>query len=407
MALTIIQSPPDIAPAGNPIIFLLNTTNSAQPNFRFIAEIKNSGGAVLAKRKFPLLPGTTKGWIDIHNLLQSYVSHDFSIDLAASAESSSSVFQYSVSFGEEYGTTITEYLNLAASGSLKVWNASLQEADEAYGFNLDHWKIVDPVSPSARWLSVFGSSKRIALDQRDFLSFLTNGTGSLAPTAIKVTAVASGGGTTSSMFSVSASSGHRMLRIPSGPANLNLISSLISGTPGAIIPADTARYYIQARKQATNTDFGPIFEYQVKDPLSVYDPWDIFFLNRFGALEGFRMEARSDISRKIERKVYEKPLLEFDGSLSVGFSPSSGSITPYSTEISSSLSLNSGWLTESENEALLDLVSSPLVYSYQSGKLREIAIQTADHRVYKKVNDKLAQLQLSASFAIKDRRQTR
>lgn len=405
MALTIIQQPEEISPAGNPVIFLLNSTNAAQSNFRFIAVIKNGSGAILGKRKFPLIPGTSRGWIDIHRLLESYVSETFNIDQASAAEISTATFAYSVEFGEEYGSPITEYLGLATAGNLRAWNASLQYADEFPGYDSDAWRIVNPPHGSARWLSAYGNSKRVAPDQRDYLSLIS--TSATGPTAIKVVATLQGGGTTTSIFAVSITGVNRLIRIPSGPQNLNLIPSLISGTPGSVIPANTASYTIQARIQSSATDFGPVFTYRIRRALTVYEPWDLFFLNRYGGMESHRFDRRSDISRQIERRSYERAPISYDGSGAVGYSSSAGSLTNYATEISKSVRLVSDWITEEESLGLLDLISSPLVYSYHLSRLREVAVQVQDHRERRKVNEKLEAFELVASFALKDRRQTR
>lgn len=402
MAITIQQSPGAISPAANPLIFFVSSTNTGQPNFRFIAEIKNSGGSVLAKKKFPIIPGTTKGWIDIHRTLENYVTHDFDISLITGAESSSSWFEYSVSFGEEYGSSPAEYLGLAGSGALRIWNGSLQTIEEFPDFDPADY-LFDSAGSSGIWLSAFGSSKRIDLDQRDFLSFMCLNTA--GPDQIEIAALSSGGATTTSRYNFPAlGSGRRVYRFPSGPENLNLIASLATGTPGAVIPANTISYTIRLRKSGAN--FGPAFSYQIRSSCSIYPVVDCFFLNRFGAFESFRFNRRSDIKREISRRQYDKPLI-IPGASSAGYLASAGSRTNYHTEISKSIRIFSDWISESESDGLIDLASAPIAYLWSDGNLREVAIDLKEISDYRKVNEKLRSFELSAEYSSKDRRQSR
>lgn len=401
MAITITQAPLAIQPAANPIIFYISSNNTGQPNFRFIAEVKNSGGTVLAKLKFPIIPSTTTAWIDIHRILENYVTHDFSISTIAGAASTSSWFEYSVSFGEEYGSTPAEYLGLSSSGSLRIWNGSLQALDEFPGFTLAGYVTASATS-NGRWLSAFGTSKKIAINQIDFLSYITDN--ATAPDAIKVVATTSGGTTTSTFSPGTISAGRRVYRFPSGPENLNDIVTLITGTSGSVIPADTISYTIQLSK--TGTPYGPTMTYTIDTTSTNYDTIDAFFLNRFGGVESFRFDRLSRIQRKATRATYDKAIIEVSGGVA-GYSSSAGSRTPYHTEINKSITMHSNWLTEAENLAVMDLVFSPVVYLYQNGQLRAVTITVTDHEEHRRVNDKMTHLELRAEYAVTDRRQSR
>jgi hypothetical protein len=401
MAITITQSPLAMQPASNPVIFYISSNNTGQPNFRFIAEIKNSGGTVLAKLKFPIIPSTTTAWIDIHRILENYVTHDFSVSTIAGTASANSWFEYSVSFGEEYGSTPTEYLGLSSSGSLRIWNASLQALDEFPAFALNSY-ITASATSNGRWLSAFGTAKKVALNQIDFLSYITDN--ATAPDAIKVVATRSGGTTTSTFSPGTISTGRRVYRFPSGPENLNDIVTLISGTPGSVIPADTISYTIQLQK--TGTPYGPVMTYTIDTTQTNFDTVDAFFLNRFGGVESFRFDRLNRIQRKATRSTYQKAIIEVSGGVA-GFSSSAESLTAYHTEIKKSITVHSNWLTEAESLAVMDLVFSPVVYLYIGGQLRAVTMTVTDHEEHKRVNDKMTHLELRADFAVMDRRQSR
>lgn len=402
MAITIIQSPDAITPAYNPVLFLISSTNTAQPNFRFIAEVKNSGGTVLAKLKIPIIPGTIKGWVDIHRILESYVTHDFDIGLITAAEQTNSWMEYSVSFGEEYGSTITEHLGLTASGALRIWNASLKQIEEMADYAPATF-VTAASGSDGKWLSAFGTSKRVRIDQKDFLSYIAIST--TGPTSIQVAALRSGGSTVTSRFSPGTlGGGRRVYRVPSGPVNLNQIASLITGTPGAVIPSDTVSYTVKLYDGAAT--YGPTMTYTIQANETIHASVDFFFLNRFGAFESFRFDNRSENAQSIERATYDKPLTQYDGT-NVGWDTTSGSKVQYNTALVRTFKAFSNWVTPEENEAILDLLSSPVVYSYIAGALRQITITTNNWLEHKRVNDKQRFIELTAQYNTGDRRQSR
>lgn len=351
--------------------------------------------------KFPIIPGTTTAWIDIHRILENYVGTDFNINTITGTPSANSWMEYSVSFGEEYGTTPTEYLGLSSSGSLRIWNASLQALDEFPDFTLAGYVTASGGS-TGRWLSAFGTSKNIAMDQRDFMSYITDN--ATAPDAIKVVATRTGGTTTSTFSPGTISAGRRVYRFPSGPENLNNIATLITGTPGSVIPADTISYTIQLSK--TGTPYGPIMTYTIDTRCGDFEPVDAFFLNRHGAVESFRFDRLSRIQRKGNKATYQKPIIEVSGGIA-GYNASAESRTVYSTEITKSITVYSNWITEQESLAVVDLIYSPTVWLYQGGRLRAVTITVTDHQEHKRINDKITNLELRADYAVTDRRQSK
>lgn len=399
MAITIIQTPLAIQPAYNPVLFLISSTNTAQANFRFIAEIKNTGGTVLAKLKFPIIPSTIKGWVDVHRILENYLTYDFDVNSILGEEAESSWFEYSVAFGEEYGTTPTEYLNLTSSGALRIFNGALQSVEEFPAYTLAGYVTATGTS-EGKWLSAFGSGKRVFINQKDFLHYIAlNTTG---PASIQVVATLASGGPTTSRFSPGTlGAGRRTYKIPSGPINLNQIAALISGTPGAVIPANTVSYTIQLYD---GTAYGPIFTYTIQTNLSIHEDVDVFFMNRLGGFESFRMNMRSEDSKEVQRSSFDKQLVQYDGT-NVTYAATSGSKTVYNTDISRSLRLNSDWVTPTENDALFDLISSPIVYTYIGTTLRRINIINSAWLEHKRENDKQKQLEITAQYATMDRRQ--
>ncbi len=404
MAITILQSPLSITPAANPVYFLVSSDNAAQPNFRFIAVIKDGSGNIIKKEFFPLVPGTIHGWVDLHRTLENYVTHNFDIAQIVGLESSSSWFAYSVEFGEEYGANPAEYLALTISSALRIWNGSLQTVDEFPGYTTAGY-VFQSGTANGKWLSPWGLAKRVHFDQRDFMSYMASQ--ATAPDQVRIQAFTAAGAMTQSIFALpAAGAGIRQYSFPSGPENLNLIAALVSGTPGAVILSTHVYYYVRFLK--AGVEMGDQRIYTIQSECGPYPVIDAFFLNRFGAVESFRFNRRSDVTREIERATFDKPLDTYTASVpSIGYTETAGSRTQYSTRLGKRVQLRSNWITDEESLALIDLASAPLVYLYQSGELREVSLEITGHREKRTANEKLEIFEMTAFYAAKDRRQSR
>ena len=101
MAITINREPADVAPVYSDISYVVTSTNYAQPNFKFIAVVKNAAGTILAKLKAPIFHGTTdKAVFNLSRILQNYVTYDFTQTLTTIEKCTNSYLAYSVEFGE-------------------------------------------------------------------------------------------------------------------------------------------------------------------------------------------------------------------------------------------------------------------------------------------------------------------
>lgn len=116
MATSLIAKPQSITPAYNPIKFIYDSTNNAEPGFRYIFDIYASGTVtkIAEYRVLPNLDGY--GEVDLSRLLQNYVSWDFDPTDYNGFDATKSYYKYDVKVGEEYQTDVSYTASLTQNG---------------------------------------------------------------------------------------------------------------------------------------------------------------------------------------------------------------------------------------------------------------------------------------------------
>src|SRR3954464_6622214 len=135
MAITIVSTPDKFTPAFNPVVFSLTSTNYAQPNFKYVADVYSGTGSLLASLKYqPQVIGTDPVVIDVSRVLYELVSSEY-LQLNSTQSpniiipSGPAISDYSVQFGEQYDNVI--YANLS-SYSGYIYNAGINNLRFAF-----------------------------------------------------------------------------------------------------------------------------------------------------------------------------------------------------------------------------------------------------------------------------------
>ena len=76
--LIIIQQPPEITPAYNPINFVVESDNVAEPSFQYVFDLYVAG-AFVSRHRLPPKTFTGVARLDVSSIVQSYVTNDFNI----------------------------------------------------------------------------------------------------------------------------------------------------------------------------------------------------------------------------------------------------------------------------------------------------------------------------------------
>lgn len=397
MAITIHSEPTDIAPVYSDITYVVTTNNQAQPNFRFIAVVKNGAGTILAKLKVPILYGTSNvGVFNITRILRNYVTYDFTKLTLQPATCPSSYITYSVEFGEEYSAT--EYLNLTSDTGKYAWNGlfSVWDSELITDYQMD--------DSAAKFLTKV-RRRRVTREQYDYLYFIA----SSDTKAFHVLAYDSAGTQIASSEITNtvdfADATEYMGRLGAGVANLNSIAQgqLISGTAGNIVPVGTAYYTIHAHDNASPPD--PMSEYYRFDIVEECSKWDARYLTFLNPLGGFETVRCSQLNRdiyEVERKQFKRNNYRLVGGTQWLPDTSLHGLTSYSTTKRKKVVLNTDFLNDVEFEWLQDLIASPVVFLDYTIPVNIIGNR---HEVFS-LNDEPANMTIEVEYTEPERMQT-
>jgi len=358
MAITINTEPNDISPVYSDISYVVTSTNYAQPNFKFIAVVKNAAGTILVKLKAPIFHGTTdKGVFNISRILQNYVTYDFTQNLGTLTKCLNSYIGYSVEFGEEYGGT--EHLNLTSDTGKYAWNGLF----DLYGSETAATYKIDVPSSTPKFLTRV-RTRRVTTSQSDYLHFLLLGFNA-TPKIIAYNASGSAIATSVIKLPWTASTSDLtqcMVRFGCGVVQLNSLTSgqLDSGTAGNVIPSGTAYYTIQIQTGAGSAG-SEVYRFDIVEECSKYTPQYLYFLNPLGGFESVRCSMAWVDKYNVSRKQFKRNNYTLSGN-TYAYDKTKHGLTNYAVEKTKEVTLNTNWLTETEFEWLQDLIASPVVF---------------------------------------------
>ena len=104
MGLNIIQQPNLYASGYNPLAFILESTDTAEPNFRYTAEVSVNGVAVITLKIYPH-PEDDNGYFEVSRIVSTALSlSDPAIDEQAFRDAPKNYANYTINFGAEWGS---------------------------------------------------------------------------------------------------------------------------------------------------------------------------------------------------------------------------------------------------------------------------------------------------------------
>jgi hypothetical protein len=111
--------------AHNDMFFVVDSTNKAQPNFKYVFDVYIGFTLVTRIKVFPE-PTYQYGVFNAGPVIRSYLRNTYfqGRDTVLNIVGANGNWEiaYTIKYGEEYGTPVTTYLNLDNSGSLKAYN---------------------------------------------------------------------------------------------------------------------------------------------------------------------------------------------------------------------------------------------------------------------------------------------
>ena len=390
MAITVRQQPANLFPAYNDAVYIVTSSNVAQPNFKFVADIYVNSVKV-DRMLIPPHPTELSGKVNVSPLLESRVSVDINLSDNRILPNNNSNVLYEVKFGEAYGSSGTiVYPNLTTISGKYLWNAVLDYptfCNYSSGDYIGNFLTENPYVKSGMELMVEDNAwlywNNYNLDTSYVKVMTYNSVGTLIGT-FKI----------DNKYTSS-----RFLRIPTGCYNILDIpdSQFILGLQPILTGAES--YYTVQTFTSSNVSISGIARYNIVDNCSRYEKRRLQFLNELGGYDTFNFTLVSKETMDIERSMFKKDLGSYGSSYSFVNSPNDRAYSQYHTRIKDKISIQSDWVTQDQLAWLEQLVTSPDVRLDDGTYLIPINITNTSFEKKKVVNEKLFNLQLEYTLS--------
>ena len=414
MAITIKQYPIGqgnvirLTMAHNPIEYVVSSTNTAQTNFRYIADIWWNGATEPIRYTQGADPTNGRCRFDFSSVMRNTVSYDAPIGIINDFVDCSNSYQtLTVQFGEQYGASsaIINYPNLLQEYT-NIWNACVP---------IDRWwnntDIVDQYvveNSSKQFLTNIprnNYSIKVCYDDLYFLYFLQALTGqnvgyvefvlykgnSIHATVTWDCAV------TFDKSVVKLGVGAKNLQDASNYQNeLNITSSIGFPFMDNEITDYTVTLYNVGNKPVTET-----LSFKIECECTWENPYRLCFLNSLGGYDFFNFNWNSKKKSTYDKSFYKRKSWEWSASELISYTSDNRGKIQYSTIATDKLELTSGWITEDESAWLEELISSPDVYivNNTTGQLTAVTITDSNYDYKTLEYDQLFNLTISLEFA--------
>lgn len=406
MALTINQTPNAYAPVYNQMIFTLSSTNYAQSNFRYIADVYVNGSSTYTRLEVGKNPTNNYGTFDVAGIIQNFLTRDADDNTTTFKQCGNSIAYYEVKFGEQYGASsgITNYPDLeTATGycfngvfdSLEFLNFStntyvLNDTDSKF---LTDRPTFETRTGEKLILGFMNDDVDKAYDL-EIVSFYDEGT---IFNTVRINNPYTG-------ISV------REDRSINVRVDHDWLSSLTNGdlsygtTP--IFSASYEYYDVKIKNSSGNVVSETIRIYPGEDICSKYNPICFKFMNNYGKYDYYTFTGAKTKNTNIRRNTYKSnPNVWSD--TSYAYTTMSRGLSQYETILDDTITINSDWITESESIWLEQLVTSPDVYIYDGSNLVSVNITDSSYQTKYEASQQLFNLVISFTYSQNRKRQRR
>jgi len=347
MAITIVTSPNDFIGAFNQVVYTISSNNTAEPNFNFIVDIKQtSTGILLARLKYPKQPGATSITFDIGDVLRNSVSYDFNNVVGDLGTNTNSRVKYYVEFRELFDNgsgvpTLSAVLATNPTGQ----SASIFKLASNAIFDFEDFTPTAFRNKDVGTIGYLSNSQveNINSNEERFLYWFD-------PLRLVVTIrYIDSEGSAVETTSISLTAQEYLFNIKAG----KFAQDVIIGSGGVL----TNNYTIQLLGVTDNVLATKTFNLNTE--CSIYPTVRLHWMNKLGGFDSFNFIRNSTKSLELERKQFKAPL-------PIGYSKQDRLKTNFNTTINDTITINSDWINEEQSLLLEQLATSPVIYLERS-----------------------------------------
>lgn len=406
MAITVYNTPASYSPAYNQMIFTLSSNNSAQPNFRYIADIYVNGSSEYTRLEVGKNPANSYGTFDVSGIIQNFLSRDADDNTTTFKQCPNSIASYEVKFGEQYGASsgITNYPNLTTSSGY------------AYNGVFDSLSFLD-YSVNTYVLNSSGSNfltDRPTFETRageklilGFMTDLSNEAYNLEIVSYYDEGTIFNTVRTTNPYASIANRQDRSINVRVDHDWLSsLTNSDLSFGTTPIFSASYDYYDVRIKNSSGTIVSETIRIYPGEDICSKYDPIRFKFMNNYGKYDYYTFTGAKTKTTNITRNTYKSNPNQWS-STNYNYNRMSRGLNQYETILDDTITINSDWITEAESIWLEQLVTSPDVYIYEGGNLVSVNITNANYDTKYVASQQLFNLVISFTYSQNRKRQRR
>jgi len=413
MAITINQDPTSPNMANNTLVFSVSSTQVAQPQFQYVAQVRNEAGTLIQTVKQQPNP-TGYGVFDLSQIVKFNVGPADDVWTITSAQDNAGrgcSKDFKIYFGEEYGTStsssVTSYTGVGTTtGSAAVSGSNfytmldgLVNPNDKVNWNwassskLDEHTINDTTFDFQFGLTDFPATQSVNPTDYHTLSILNGNTTGVYPTGSPTVAQdvyvmyvtefdISGSQVNETLYYNDATNGNggprnvsasiwadvennqsqdtRLIHFPAGPQNFD--------DAGNTLDADCAYYVCTFYKQATDglrNDNGKwgTYRFDLNTDCEAYTPVRFAWKNVYGVWDYYNFTLVSTTTSNIERQNYEQSFVNYSTtSTTVSYDKTRRGTRNYYNDITKQRTVESDWLNQTDADNLRELFFSADVY---------------------------------------------
>jgi hypothetical protein len=378
MSIAIITQPQQPQPAANKSIYVVSGSNQSQANFRYVADVRNSANALLARLKCDKLPNGN-GFFNVASVIQTLIV-PAKPNPVAGWQDAKVAEPYVLNFRDEFGTP-----PVVSTGSTNASGIAWKAYFPQQAIPVTSGYIVAAGMDTVLALTNRPRSYSLKTGQNDWIAIQKNvASGTLRAEIIYP----------SRTFQVASVSGFL-----SGLFNVGAVSSLTSGqtsdgVAGSVgYPTQGQSYQVALFANINDADiFTQAYTITIDD-CERYPSQIVYFRNALGGVDSYTFKMKN-------RKRLEAERSTFNRNSDVFGTTSFDKI--WQTQYTERLELNSDWLTDAEFRWLSEMFLTSEMWVLQNGSLVEAVVNSNSYNVSTRAVDRLQQLNIAIDIAFKN-----
>jgi len=341
MSMTILSSPATDAPAGNEMTYVIDSSNKAQSNYKYILDVYIGAVKVATLKNRPNPSFSNYGVFNINKIVQNYLDGKYfnaPVSVAASNISGHRV-DYVVKLSESYGTS-TVNTDVVTDSTRTAWNASLDNLSfitTTYSSNLNKFQTTYPRN---RFISVDSSENCF------FSIFRTSG--SPADTIVIT------------QYDTTNCTGAQL-----GTYTVSITGHcLVNLSPAIVVSTTGCQSYKAELKAGVSIVDTLLFNIDVVTPYPVFL---VHFMNRLGGYETMQFRLASKRKLSIERKVMQELGYKLSGTNTVAYADTNNVIYEktrgFGATYTEAIDVNAEFMYDDEVSWLAELATSTAMWT--------------------------------------------